>query len=99
MDDKVLAQFSMQLRNSSKYQLAVSRLFAKYRDEQLENVKDNHTAVVGEKKEKKEVIWYFIIHYICKFDWFCKGRVLILVDEIPCYRNDHYYYYYHYYYY
>ena len=32
MDDKVLAQFSMQLRNSSKYQLAVSRLFAKYRD-------------------------------------------------------------------
>ena len=29
-DDKALAQFSMQFLDSSKYQLAVSRLLAKY---------------------------------------------------------------------
>ena len=46
----------MQLRDGSKYQLLVSRLFVKFRDTQLENDKDMHEAVVRE-------VSGFIIHH------------------------------------
>ena len=42
LDGKALAWFSRQLLDSFKHSLAVSRLLAKYTDEQLENVKDFH---------------------------------------------------------
>ena len=41
-DVKVLAEFSMQLPDSSKRQLAVCRLFAKYWEKQMENVHNIH---------------------------------------------------------
>ena len=45
-DGNVLPQSNVQLRDSSKYQLAISRLFAEYREKQLENVKV-HTPTEG----------------------------------------------------
>ena len=42
-DVKVVAYFSMQLQDSSEYQLAAIRRFSKYRDKQLDIVKDRLT--------------------------------------------------------
>ena len=50
----------MQLPDSSKCPLAVSRLFAKYWDIQLKNVKSNHKCC----DPQSVVIWHCIIHYL-----------------------------------
>ena len=41
-DGQAVAWFSMRLLDSSKYQLAVSRLIASYTDKLLEKVEDIH---------------------------------------------------------
>ena len=47
-----------QLRDSSKCQPAVSRLFAKHRDKKPENVKDIHKG----SRPQKSVLQHFILH-------------------------------------
>ena len=44
-DGKILEYFSVHLQDSSRHDLAASRLFAKYRDRQPQNVKDIHNSV------------------------------------------------------
>ena len=41
-DGKALTWLSIQMQNNFEHDLAISRLFAKYTDKQLENVKDIH---------------------------------------------------------
>ena len=66
----------MQLWDSSRYQLVASRLFDKYRDNQLENVEDIHKGDSLQSQwfdtllntlSTKSVIWYFVKYTVWNY--------------------------------